>query len=286
MRLLRYLAQAGPSVAALRNDVWCDLCLADASLPRNVEEILALGGAGLEQASAALARAAPLQEPPSVVLPPISQPSKILCVGLNYADHALETGQEIPKDPVIFNKLPTTINGHGSSIVLPACSERVDYEAELVVVIGRSGRDIPQPSAMQYVAGYCCGNDVSARDWQKDKPGGQWLLGKSFDTFCPLGPHFVTADELVEPDNLHIESRLNGITMQSSNTQQLIFPVDYLIAYISQVCTLHPGDLLFTGTPSGVGAAQHPPVFLGPGDHVEVEIEQIGTLHNSVVAAH
>jgi 2-keto-4-pentenoate hydratase/2-oxohepta-3-ene-1,7-dioic acid hydratase in catechol pathway len=160
----------------------------------------------------------------------------------------------------------------------------VDYEAELVAVIGVGGRNIPLASAAEHVAGYCCGHDVSARDWQMRKPGGQWLLGKSFDGFAPCGPELVTADELREPGKLRIQLRLNGRTMQDSNTEQLIFSVPQLVAYLSQVCTLAPGDLIYTGTPPGVGAARRPPVFLQPGDQVEVEIERIGVLSNPVVA--
>jgi 2-keto-4-pentenoate hydratase/2-oxohepta-3-ene-1,7-dioic acid hydratase in catechol pathway len=284
MQLLTYLSATGPAIAARNDEAWFDLRSADASLPPTLEEIFALGKAGWEQVAAALARATPLPQTPTVILPPILRPSKILCVGLNYADHARETDQEIPSEPLIFNKLPTAICGQAAEIVLPRCSQRVDYEAELVVVIGRGGRDISQSSALQHVAGYCCGNDVSARDWQKEKPGGQWLLGKSFDTFGPVGPHLVTADELTEPNNLEIVCRLNGKTMQRSHTGQLIFPIEYLISYVSQVCTLQPGDLLFTGTPPGVGVARNPPVFLKSGDRVEVEIEQIGVLGNPVRA--
>ena len=160
----------------------------------------------------------------------------------------------------------------------------VDYEAELVVVIGKPGRRIAESEAMDYVAGYMCGNDVSARDWQMKKPGGQWLLGKSFDTFAPTGPHLVTQDEITNPQQLAVRLILNGQVMQQSNTNQFIFSVTQLIAYVSQVCTLEVGDLLFTGTPGGVGFARKPPVFLKDGDVVEVEIESVGKLRNAVVS--
>ena len=153
-----------------------------------------------------------------------------------------------------------------------------------MVVIGRGGRHIPKQQAREHIAAYCCGNDVSARDWQLRKPGGQWLLGKSFDTFAPIGPPLVTADEIPDPGHLAIQLRLNGRVMQDSNTAQFIFAVDELVAYVSQVCTLAPGDLIFTGTPPGVGFARKPPVFLKPGDVVEVEIEKLGVLRNPVVA--
>ena len=214
---------------------------------------------------------------------PISNPGKIICIGKNYAKHAIEMGSEPPTIPVVFSKLNSAIADPGSNISLPTISEKVDYEAELVVVIGKQGRFIEQPDAMSHVFGYCCGNDISARDWQKEKPGGQWLLGKTFDNFAPLGPCVVTAEEVDDPHNLNIELRLNGETMQSSNTSHLIFSIDFLISHLSQFVTLNPGDLIFTGTPDGVGAGRKPPVFLKAGDQVEVEIEKIGKLTNQIV---
>src|SRR6185436_4167406 len=197
---------------------------------------------------------------------------------LNYADHAAESGQPIPPEPVVFCKFPTAVAAHGEDIRLPRISDKVDYEAELVVIIGRGGRFIPRDKALEHVAGYACGHDVSARDWQLQKPGGQWLLGKTFDGFAPFGPELVTPDEVGDPGKLRIQLRLNGETLQNSTTEQLIFNVPQLVAYISQVCTLVPGDVIFTGTPPGVGAARKPPVFLKSGDTVEVEIENLGTL--------
>jgi 2-keto-4-pentenoate hydratase/2-oxohepta-3-ene-1,7-dioic acid hydratase in catechol pathway len=203
---------------------------------------------------------------------------------LNYADHARETGKEPPPEPVIFSKFVTAVRAHGDVIVLPKISREVDYEAELVAVIGRGGRRITPTAALDHVIGYCCGHDVSARDWQQRKPGGQWLLGKSFDSFAPFGPELVTADEVGDIANLRIQLRLNGTSMQDSTTAQLIFSVADLVSYVSGVCTLTPGDVIFTGTPSGVGVARKPQVFLRPGDAVEVEIERIGVLRNTVVA--
>ncbi len=185
---------------------------------------------------------------------------------------------------MLFSKYPSALIGHGEPIVLPRVSNQVDYEAELVVVIGRRGRHIPRERAMEYVGGYAVGHDVSARDWQLNKPGKQWMAGKTFDTFAPVGPELVTPDEAGDPHNLGIRLRLNGQTMQDSNTAQLIFGVDVLIAYVSQVFTLKAGDLIFTGTPPGVGMARKPPVWLKPGDSVEVEIDRLGTLKNPVVA--
>lgn len=217
--------------------------------------------------------------------PAVPHPQKIICVGRNYREHAEEMGSATGESPTIFSKFNSSLVGHQAQIELPAISSQVDYEAELVVVIGKSGRNIKEHEAKQHVFGYTCGNDVSARDWQKGQPGGQWLLGKSFETFAPLGPWIVTADEIDNVEDLNIELRLNDQTMQSSNTSQLIFKVDFLIAHLSRFFTLQPGDLIFTGTPSGVGFARDPQVFLKPGDIVEVEIQGIGALSNQVTGS-
>lgn len=219
-----------------------------------------------------------------VLLPPVPFCEKILCVGLNYADHAEEFNDPIPAEPVFFCKALSALSADSQAIVLPTVSEQIDYEAELVVVIGKRGRNIDRAEALDYVWGYTCGNDVSCRDWQSGKPAGQWFLGKSFDTFAPIGPVLVTRDEIPGPNALDISSRLNGRTMQSSNTKHFIFPVEELIAYVSQVMTLRPGDVIFTGTPGGVGMRRVPPVFMKDGDTIEVEIEGIGTLTNPVRA--
>lgn len=285
MRLLSYMSSNGPRVAAKHEGQWHDLCSADAKIVPSLKAILSGGPKSLAEIEQVVSKGDVLDRDSLELLPPIVAPMKVICVGLNYADHAAETGAKIPSEPLIFNKFPTALRADGAKIELPSVSEQVDYEAELVVVIGRTGRNIPREEAMQYVGGYCCGHDVSARDWQKGKPGGQWLLGKSFDSFAPCGPELVTPDEIADPHDLNIRLHLNGETMQDSNTKQLIFPIDELIAYISQICTLSPGDLIYTGTPPGVGMARKPPVFLKDGDVVEVEIDGIGTLRNEVVAA-
>lgn len=283
MRLISYQSSAGPRIAALRGEKYVDL--AAAGLPGSMRELLALGEAGLRRAAEAAATGRELQ-PAEIqkLLAPVHDARKVICVGLNYADHARESGAAPPDEPVLFNKFPTALRGHGEPIILPRVSHEVDYEAELVVVIGRGGRHIAREQALEHVAGYCPGHDVSARDWQLRKPGKQWLLGKTFDTFAPCGPALVTRDEVPNPGKLAIRMRLNGETMQDSNTDQFIFPVEELIAYISQVCTLEPGDLIFTGTPPGVGFARQPPRFLKPGDVAEVEIEGLGVLRNPVAA--
>lgn len=280
MKLVSYQSSSGPRVAALRGKDYVDLNQADSSLPTTMKELIALGPAGIAKAAAAAERGRPIAEPVRV-LAPIPDPQKVICVGLNYADHAKESGQEPPPEPVFFCKFPTAVAADGDVIRLPKQSAEVDYEAELVVVIGRGGRDIVKEKAFEHVAGYCPGHDVSARDWQLRKPGKQWLLGKTFDTFAPFGPTLTTIDEVPNPHELRIQFRLNGATMQDSSTRQLIFRIDELIAYVSQVCTLMPGDVIFTGTPPGVGAARKPPVFMKPGDVAEVEIERLGTLRNT-----
>jgi len=284
MRLITYQSETGPRIAGAGDRGYVDLNQADSALPTSTKALLQLGAEGLKQAQAAITDGSPLDQQPSKLMAPIPDPQKVICIGLNYADHAAESGSPIPEEPVIFNKFPTAVRGHGDTIVLPKLSDQVDYEAELVVIIGKEGRHIPREQAFEHVAGYACGHDVSGRDWQLGKPGGQWLMGKSFDSFAPFGPELVTCDEVGDPGQLDIQLRLNGETMQDSNTKQLIFPVDQLVAYISGVCTLKPGDVIFTGTPPGVGFARQPKVLLKPGDVVEVEIERIGVLRNETVA--
>jgi 2-keto-4-pentenoate hydratase/2-oxohepta-3-ene-1,7-dioic acid hydratase in catechol pathway len=282
MRLVTYQTPTGPRVAGVRDGAYVDLNRADKGVPHCIKALLAQGPAGLRRAAMALAVGEPIPDAELKLMPIVPNPEKIVGVGKNYADHARETGSAPPGEPVFFCKFSSAILGDGETIVLPRVSSEVDYEAELVAVIGRGGRQIAKENALAHVAGYCCGNDVSARDWQHRKPGGQWLLGKSFDTFAPIGPALVTADEIPDAGKLAIELRINGRVMQQSNTSQLLFTIGELIAYVSQVCTLAAGDLIFTGTPSGVGFARRPPVFLQPGDVVEVEIERIGVLRNPV----
>ncbi len=215
------------------------------------------------------------------------QPAAILCIGLNYHQHADETGMQPPKYPVLFMKNPGALAHPFDPIILPhSCMEplQVDYEAELAVVIGRAAKNVSAANALDYVAGYTIANDVSARRWQKHSGGGQWVRGKSFDTFCPLGPELVTADEITDPQTLQVKSILNKEIMQNANTSDMIFGVAELIEYLSDSTTLLPGTVILTGTPSGVGFVRKPPVYLKPGDTMDVEIERIGTLTNTVAA--
>ncbi|HEX7134510.1 MAG TPA: fumarylacetoacetate hydrolase family protein [Iamia sp.] len=215
-------------------------------------------------------------------LPPPIQPGKIICVGLNYVDHGAETGLALPSAPLLFAKLGSSVIGHGAPIVLPARSDQVDYEAELGVVIGEPARGVPVRAALDVVAGYTCVNDVSARDFQF--ADGQWLRGKSQDTFCPLGPVIVPADEVPDPQALEVECRVNGELRQRASTAAMIFGVAELISYISHGISLEPGDLIATGTPAGVGMSMEPARYLADGDVVEVAIAGIGTLRNPVRA--
>ncbi|MBA2297794.1 MAG: fumarylacetoacetate hydrolase family protein [Actinobacteria bacterium] len=211
---------------------------------------------------------------------PFDRPSKIVCVGLNYVDHAAESKLDVPTRPLLFAKWPNGLTWHGQPIVLPAESTEVDFEAELGVVIGRTARSVSRGDALEFVAGYTCANDVSARDVQF--ADGQWTRGKSFDTFCPVGPELVPADRIPDPQALRIRCLVNGEALQDASTAGMIFPVAELIASISEGIQLEAGDLILTGTPPGVGFARTPPVFLQHGDEVTVEIEGVGTLTNPV----
>ncbi|MGI6129572.1 MAG: fumarylacetoacetate hydrolase family protein [bacterium] len=214
---------------------------------------------------------------------PILNPNKIVCIGLNYQDHAKESNLPLPQEPVIFGKYANSIIGPEENILLPTeLTTKVDYEAELAVVIGRRASNVTEKDALDYVAGYTNFNDVSARDLQMRD--GQWMKGKCLDTFAPMGPWLVTTDEIPDPGNLDIRLRLNGRIMQSSNTSNLIFGVPHLVSFLSRLMTLDPGDIIATGTPAGVGFAQRPPVYLTPGDIVEVEIKGLGVLRNGVAA--
>jgi ureidoglycolate lyase len=210
------------------------------------------------------------------LLPPIERPSKIMAMGLNYADHVAEAGLDTPKHQVWFCKQPNTVHPPYAPIEIPKASTSVDYEVELVFIVGKRGRHISKADANGYVFGYCVGNDVTARDWQMRTP--QWVLGKSFDTHGPFGPWITTSDEVEDPHRLGIRSVVNDEVRQQSNTRELIFNVFDQIEYLSQAMTLEPGDVVFTGTPAGIGAAMKPPVFLKAGDRVRCEIDELGAI--------
>jgi 2-keto-4-pentenoate hydratase/2-oxohepta-3-ene-1,7-dioic acid hydratase in catechol pathway len=212
-------------------------------------------------------------------------PTDLLCIGLNYRAHAQETGSVVPDNPMLFIKSSNALAGPNDAVPLPTNSDRVDYEAELAVVIGRDCRNVSEEEAHGCVFGYTCANDVSARDWQKDRTlnGGQFARGKSFDRFCPLGPYLVTADEVADPNGLAITCGLNGEKVQQSTTGDMIFSVAKIIASLSETMTIRRGSVILTGTPAGVGVARTPPVFLKPGDVTEVEIERVGRLRTRFV---
>jgi 2-keto-4-pentenoate hydratase/2-oxohepta-3-ene-1,7-dioic acid hydratase in catechol pathway len=213
---------------------------------------------------------------------PIERPQKIVCVGLNYRDHAEEQGTELPEAPLLFAKWPNTLIGPGDPIVISPVTSRVDYEAELGVVIGERVRGASAENALEAVRGYLCLNDVSARDLQFSD--GQWVRGKSLDTFCPVGPELIPAKDVGDPQALSIRAIVNGEVLQDSNTSNMIFSVAEIVAHVSQAITLEPGDLIATGTPAGVGVFREPQVLLQPGDEVTIEIERLGALTNPVRA--
>jgi acylpyruvate hydrolase len=289
MKLVTFNYQGNTRIGVLQkwdgHEKIVDLQLAEPQLPTDMIEFLKGGAATLQMAEKAVATAsseAILDRSTVTLKAPIPRPGKIICLGLNYRDHAEESNQPLPKYPIVFTKYTNTVIGPGEAIVLPKVTDQVDYEAEFGVVIGRPTRNVSEAEALDYVAGYVPFNDVSARDYQMRTS--QWTIGKTFDTFGPMGPALVTADEIPDPHNLSIRLLLGDEVMQSSNTGFLIFRVNYLIAYLSEVMTLEPGDLISTGTPGGVGAARQPQRFLRPGDLVKVEIEGLGVLENPVVA--
>lgn len=216
---------------------------------------------------------------------PIARPSKIVCIGLNYADHAKETNAQVPKEPIIFFKSTTAIVGPNDDVIIPKNSKKTDWEVELAVVIGKKASYVEENDALNYVAGYCLHNDLSEREFQLER-NGQWVKGKSCDTFAPLGPFLATKDEIADVNNLKLWLKLNGQVMQNGNTSNFIFKIPFLVAYLSQFMTLLPGDLISTGTPAGVGLGMNPQVYLKPGDVVELGIDGLGSSKQNVKAFH
>lgn len=261
-----------------------DLNTFDPTLPKTMLQFLEQGETTLSVARRALATQLPVLPRSQVTfLAPVTRPDKVICVGMNYADHCKEQNVRVPKEPIIFSKFSSSIVGPYDEIILPPESEEVDWEVELAVIIGKKGKHIKATDAMAHVAGFTVAHDVSARDWQMRRNGKQWLLGKTFDTFCPLGPALVTRDSITDPHNLKICCRVNGEVVQSSSTNQMVFKTEELIAWVSQFVTLYPGDTILTGTPPGVGVFRKPPVFLKKGDEVQCEIEEVGVIVNKVV---
>lgn len=264
--------------------------LAEASggaLPNDMLAFLQMGDAGLKAAKKVATKKNAADQGVALsdvkLLSPITNPNKVVAIGLNYLDHIKESNAAVPKIPIMFTKYTTSIVGDGDEVRWdPSLSEKVDWEVELAVVIGKTAYRVGEDEALDYVVGYTVCNDVSARDLQTER-GDQWIRGKSLDTFCPLGPSIVTKDEIADPHNLPLKTIVNDQVMQDSNTSQLLFKVPYLIHYLSQAFTLLPGDVIITGTPPGVGMGMKPPVYLKDGDVMTVEIEGIGSLTNTCV---
>jgi 2-keto-4-pentenoate hydratase/2-oxohepta-3-ene-1,7-dioic acid hydratase in catechol pathway len=284
MKFINTNLKGKPTLVVRKGRSLVNLAVAAPKLPRDLKGILDMGDKGLaavKQAIAKPAKKAIMREADLVHLPPIMNPSKILCLGVNYADHAKEMKSAKPSFPVIFARHSSTLVAHNGAMIRPAASEQLDYEAEMVAIIGRPARHVSMDDALDYVAGYSCFNDGSIREWQN--LSSQWTLGKNFDGTGAFGPEFVTADELPAGGRgLKISCKLNGKVMQRSNTKLMMFDVAEAISIISQAMTLYPGDLIVSGTPGGVGAARKPPVWMKAGDKVEVEVENVGKLVNTI----
>lgn len=283
MRICTFLDGDGHRLGAVLDDGVVDLAEAAPELPREMTALLAAGDAALRRAADAAAgarRRLPLAQ--LALAAPILRPPKFLAIGLNYADHIAETGRETPALPTVFNKQSTCVIGPGAAIHLPRVSEKLDYEGELAFVIGRRCRHVPRERASEAIAGYLVANDVTVRDWQIRVP--TWTMGKSFDTHGPLGPWLTTRDEIGEPHGLRLRTWVNGELRQDSNTKHLIFDCFTLVEHLSTAFTLEPGDVISTGTPSGVGVGFKPPRYLVASDVVRIEIEGLGVLENPVIA--
>lgn len=284
MRLITFQHHGQIRVGAQVGESILDLNKANPALPADIFLLLSAGASALGLAREAQAEAKPdafiaLSE--ATLLAPVPRPGKILCIGHNYKGHIGIGKTEIPEYPNFFCKTANVIIAHGQPIFIPRVTSQVDYEAELAVIIGKRGRDIPEAEAMDFVAGYSIFNDVSARDFQKRTS--QWFLGKSFDSFGPLGPALVTKDEISDPHCLDMELTVNGMPKQRTNTSDLIFSVPFLVSYLSQVMTLDPGDVIATGTPAKLPEAANPQRFLESGDVVEITIEKLGMLRNPIL---
>jgi acylpyruvate hydrolase len=283
MRLVAFEHQGAPRLGVVDGEAVIDLADAAPDLPRELAALLRREG-GLAAAGAAAKSAKPAARGALKglrLLPPVGNPGKIVCLGLNYVDHAAEGGHAKPTYPSLFLRCTSSLCGHGAPIVRPRCSTSLDYEAELVAVVARRARHVPKEKALEVIAGYSCFNDASVRDYQRKTT--QWTIGKNFDATGAFGPWFVTADALpAGATGLAIKSKLNGAVMQNANTSDMLFPVDETVALLTECMTLEPGDLLVMGTPAGVGYARKPPVWMKPGDTIEIEIEGIGTLSNPI----
>ncbi|WP_026744951.1 fumarylacetoacetate hydrolase family protein [Leucothrix mucor] len=284
MRIVSFLQDGKQRIGCPKGDQIINLSIADPELPTDLLSLLEAGPSAMERAKQAAANAGSdtlVASADITYLPLITRSPKVICIGRNYAAHAKEGGVEPPTYPEIFYRGNTSLIGHNQPILRPECSDKLDYEAELVAIIGKRARHVSLENALDYVAGYSIFNDATLRDYQRKSS--QWTIGKNFDDTGAFGPEFVTADELpAGAHGLNIQTRLNGQVMQDANTRDFIFPIDDLVVKLSECMTLEPGDVIVTGTPAGVGYARNPPVFMKAGDLCEVEIEGIGVLSNPV----
>lgn len=284
MKFLTFALNGKPGLAVETEDGFRGLLAGAEGYPGDLETLIAQGDAALRAAGTALAKGDRIDLGRVEYLPPLRNPPKVVCVGLNFHDHSAESGFEQPGYPTIFGRFNSSLIGHGAPIVRPRVSEQLDYEGELVAVIGKGGRDIPQSRALEHVAGYSIFNDGSIRDYQFKSP--QWTMGKNFDDTGAFGPWFVTADALPPGcEGLRLETRLNGQTVQSASIDDMVFSVAELVSILSEAMTLQAGDVIVAGTPSGVGLARKPQLFMKAGDVCEVEIEGLGVLSNPIVDA-
>lgn len=263
-----------------------DLCAGDSSIPSDMRSFIEGGQKTLLAAKSVIDRGGSIIPRDSVkIVAPIYNPDKVLCVGMNYKDHCKEQNAPVPIEPVIFNKFPSSIIGPTEDLQYPEETQKLDWEVELTIVIGKDAKRVQESDAMNYVFGYTVAHDVSARDWQLEpgKNGGQWLIGKAMDGFCPLGPAIVMKEDINDPHNLGLRCRVNGVTKQDSNTNQLVHKTAAMVSFISRFMTLRPGDVILTGTPPGVGVFRKPPEYLKRGDVVECEIDGIGKVVNKIV---
>lgn len=282
MKLVSFSEGGKTRVGIVQGDKVIDVAAAAPDLPTDLMQLIAKGDGALAKLRNVAASAKPTLALDKVHLnAPIARPGKVLAIGLNYADHIAESGMKTPEHQVWFPKQVTSIAGPNDDVLLPAVSTMLDWEAELCFVVGKRAKHVPKERAHEVIFGYMCGNDVSVRDWQMRTA--QWMMGKGFDTHAPIGPYLVTADEVGDPHDLGIRCLVNGVTRQSSNTKNLVFNCFEQIAHLTQAFTLEPGDVVFTGTPGGVGLAMKPPVWLQAGDVVRVEIDKLGALENRVV---
>jgi len=283
MKLIRWMNGNKPATGIILNDEYVDT----SSFGEDYNEVF-FENEGLDRLQKFVESnkgRLPKLSPDIRLASPIARPSKIVCIGLNYADHAKETNAQIPKEPIIFFKSTTALIGPNDDVIIPKNSKKTDWEVELAIVIGKKASYVDESEALNYVAGYCLHNDLSEREFQIER-GGQWVKGKSCDTFAPLGPYLATQDELTDVNNLKLWLKVNGQTMQNGNTSNFIFKVPFVVSYLTQFMTLLPGDVISTGTPAGVGLGMNPQVYLKPGDVVELGIDGLGSSKQNVKAYH